>query len=83
MPLQEDSLDNPTIEELAQSGRRLAILCDSCGRFRYMNLARFAADQRISTLAETLKCASCRSEDVRALAISRDPDTGFWPAERS
>ncbi|MEP2707264.1 MAG: hypothetical protein ABJQ71_21615 [Roseibium sp.] len=75
--------DDPTVEELEQSGRRLAIVCGACSRFRYMKTHRFDASQKLSKIAEKLICASCSSKDVRAVPVSRDPDTGFWPAERS
>ncbi|MEP3049596.1 MAG: hypothetical protein ABJL55_17230 [Roseibium sp.] len=75
--------DDPTVESLEQSERRLAIICDACNRFRYMKTHRFDADQKLSKIAEKLTCASCSSTDVRAVPVSRDPESGFWPAERS
>jgi len=48
-----------------------------------MSAARFAGDQKISSLSETLKCSACGSKDVSAVAVSRNPDNGYWPAERS
>ncbi|MBG6206468.1 transcription elongation factor Elf1 [Labrenzia sp. EL_126] len=75
--------DDPTIEALGKSDRRLAILCGHCGRFRYMNGARFSQNQKVSALSETLSCGLCGSEDVTAIAVSRHPENGYWPAERS
>jgi transcription elongation factor Elf1 len=75
--------DDPTVKLVSESDRRLAILCSHCGRFRYMNSSRFAGNQRVSDLSETLTCAACGSRDVKAVAVSRDPDNGYWPAERS
>lgn len=72
-----------TIAELTSTGRRLGIRCDSCGRFRYMNAARFDPDRKVSDLSKDLSCSQCGSRDVRAVAVSRDPKTGFWPAEHS
>jgi len=75
--------DDPTIDTLLKTDRRLAILCGHCGRFRYMKSSRFAANQKVSSLSEALACASCGSKDVRAVPVSRNPDSGYWPAERS
>ncbi|GAB4516481.1 MAG: hypothetical protein Tsb0019_15900 [Roseibium sp.] len=75
--------DDPTIKVVSETDRRLAILCHDCGRFRYMNSARFEAHQKISDLGEQLKCSACGSRDVDAVAVSRNPDNGYWPAERS
>ncbi len=75
--------DDPTVEALVQSDRRLAIICKSCGRFRYMNSARFEGHKKVSSLSETLTCGTCGSEDVNAIAVSRNPESGYWPAERS
>lgn len=75
--------DDPTIEVLCDTDRRLGILCGHCGRFRYMSAARFAGDQKVSALSETLKCSACGSKDVSAVAVSRNPENGYWPAERS
>jgi transcription elongation factor Elf1 len=75
--------EDPTVDTLYKTDRRLAIFCRHCGRFRYMNFARFTADQKVSSLSETLSCASCGSQDVEAVAVSRDPDNGYWPAEHS
>ena len=76
-------IDDPTIEALFKSDRRLGIVCGHCGRFRYMNGSRFSQDQKVSALSETLVCSSCRSKDVKAIAVSRNPDNGYWPAESS
>ncbi|GAB2184978.1 hypothetical protein LAB1_22870 [Roseibium sp. LAB1] len=75
--------DDPTVDTLYKTDRRLAILCNHCGRFRYMNFARFTGDQKVSALSETLTCATCGSPDVEAVAVSRNPDNGYWPAEHS
>ncbi|ERP98811.1 hypothetical protein Q669_00715 [Labrenzia sp. C1B10] len=48
-----------------------------------MNFSRFTGDQKVSSLSETLTCASCGSRDVEAIAVSRNPDNGYWPAEHS
>lgn len=75
--------DDPTVNLVGETDRRLAILCNHCGRFRYLNSSRFSGDRRVSDLSKALTCAACSSRDVRAVAISRDPDSGYWPAERS
>ncbi|WP_269583011.1 hypothetical protein [Roseibium sp. Sym1] len=75
--------DDPTIEVLGKTDRRLGIQCHHCGRFRYMSAGRFSGDQKISALSETLKCAACGSKDVSAVAVSRNTDNGYWPAESS
>ena len=75
--------EDPTIEALGKSDRRLAILCGNCGRFRYMNGSRFSQDQKVSALSASLWCRSCGSKDATAVAVSRNPDNGYWPAERS
>ncbi|WP_421982291.1 hypothetical protein [Roseibium sp.] len=75
--------DDPTIEALGKSDRRLGIICHNCGRFRYMNGSRFSQEQKVSALSETLVCSSCRSRDVKAIAVSRNPENGYWPAESS
>lgn len=75
--------DDPTIDDLFETDRRLGIQCNYCGRFRYMNSARFEGEQKVSALGETLTCSTCGSTDVRAVAVSRNPDNGFWPAEHS
>jgi hypothetical protein len=75
--------DIATIGALRTSGRRLALLCGHCHRFRYMNDTRFAESARLDELAGSMTCARCGSEDVELQAVSRDPETGFWPAERS
>ncbi|WP_299472028.1 hypothetical protein [uncultured Roseibium sp.] len=75
--------DDPTIEALGKSDRRLGILCAHCGRFRYMNGSRFSQDQKVSTLSGLLSCNSCGSKDVAAIAVSRNPENGYWPAEHS
>ncbi|WP_299812079.1 hypothetical protein [uncultured Roseibium sp.] len=75
--------DDPTVEDLSKSGRRLAIHCDCCGRFRYMNALRFSGDKKVSALSKTLTCGTCGSSDVRAVAVSRNPGNGYWPAEFS
>ena len=75
--------DDPTVQVLCETDRRLAILCGHCGRFRYMSVSRFAANQKVSALGETLKCSACGSKDVSAVAVSRNPENGYWPAERS
>jgi len=48
-----------------------------------MSPARFSGDQKISELSESLKCSACGSKDVKAVAVSRNPDNGYWPAEHS
>ncbi len=48
-----------------------------------MSAGRFSGDQKISALSETLKCAACGSKDVSAVAVSRNTDNGYWPAESS
>ncbi|MES0879543.1 hypothetical protein [Roseibium sp. SCP14] len=75
--------DDPTVDALSKSDRRLAILCGYCGRFRYMNCAKFSQDQKVSDLSQSLRCGTCGSEDVTAVAVSRNPENGYWPAERS
>lgn len=75
--------DDPTLEELADNGRRLGIVCEDCGRFRYMKTTRFASQRTVSSLSGELTCSQCTSENVRAVPVSRDPQTGFWPAEHS
>ena len=75
--------DDPTVAALSKSDRRLAILCGYCGRFRYMNCSKFSSDQKVSALSQELRCGTCGSDDVKAVAVSRNPDNGYWPAERS
>jgi hypothetical protein len=75
--------DDPTVEVVCETDRRLAILCHDCGRFRYMNSSRFDAQQKVSDLAGLLKCSACGSRKVEAVAVSRSPVNGYWPAERS
>lgn len=75
--------DDPTVDNLYETDRRLGIKCNYCGRFRYMKSSRFDGSQKVSALSETLTCSTCGSEDVRAVAVSRDPVNGFWPAEHS
>ncbi len=75
--------DDPTVETLSKTDRRLAILCRYCGRFRYMNSSKFSGHQKISELSETLTCGTCGSTDVSAVAVSRNPENGYWPAEHS
>ncbi len=48
-----------------------------------MNSARFAGDKKVSAVSETLTCGTCGSRDVKALAVSRNPENGYWPAEHS
>ncbi|MTI44242.1 hypothetical protein E1178_11555 [Roseibium hamelinense] len=72
-----------TISDLALMGQRLAINCRSCGRFRYLKADKFAPDQKLSELQKELRCSRCRSDDVEALAVARDLESGYWPAERS
>ena len=72
-----------TVGSLREKGMRLGINCRHCHRFRYLNDSRFAETAGVADIAKNLKCARCGSTDVETLAISRDPATGFWPAERS
>lgn len=72
-----------TIGELRQADMRLAIDCHHCHRFRYLKDNRFAETENVSEIAKKLKCARCGSPEVETIAVSRDPQTGYWPAERS
>lgn len=75
--------EDPTIEALLDSNRRLGIVCSHCSRFRYMKAARYALDQKLSEVSASLTCSRCGSDEVNAVAVGRDAETGFWPAERS
>lgn len=72
-----------TIENLRAEGLRLGVVCSHCHRFRYLNDSRFANTETLGDIAKKLTCNRCRSTDVEAVAISRDPKSGYWPAERS
>ncbi|MBD1545991.1 hypothetical protein [Roseibium aggregatum] len=72
-----------TIEKLRAEGMRLGLVCGHCHRFRYLNDSRFADTETLGDIAKKLTCNRCRSTDVEAVAVSRDPKTGYWPAERS
>ncbi len=72
-----------TIEELRAKGMRLGVVCGHCHRFRYLNDSRFAETETLAGIAEKLTCNRCRSTEVEAVAVSRDPKSGYWPAERS
>jgi len=74
---------NPAIQTLADRDQRLGIVCDHCTRFRYLNAGRYAAGTRLSAISAALTCARCGSKEVKAVAVSRDPNNGYWPAERS
>ncbi|WP_420411200.1 hypothetical protein [Roseibium sp.] len=78
-----DAEQDLTIGTLEESDRRLGIICGHCSRFRYLKSARYAADLTLSALGASLTCSRCGSDDVQAIAISRDPENGYWPAERS
>ncbi|MBO6508462.1 MAG: hypothetical protein JJ979_08290 [Roseibium sp.] len=81
--LNAKNADDPTLDALSKSGRRLAIQCASCGRFRYLNAARFDSGKTVSAVSKELRCGTCGSTDVDAVAVSRDPSNGYWPAEHS
>ncbi|MFD1693899.1 hypothetical protein [Roseibium aestuarii] len=72
-----------TIRDLFSEDRRLGLICNYCGRFRYLNQARFELDTDIRTIAQGMACARCGSRDVETFAVSRHPRNGYWPAERS
>lgn len=75
--------DSLTISELRKAGKRLGLLCRHCHRFRYLNDSRFADAEAVAKIAKKLTCARCGSTEVETFAVSRDPKTGYWPAERS
>ncbi|WP_417681356.1 hypothetical protein [Roseibium sp.] len=75
--------DTLTIENLRTKGMRLGVVCGHCHRFRYLNENRFADTDTLGDIAKKLTCNRCRSTDVEAVAVSRDPKNGYWPAERS
>ena len=75
--------DDLTIADLFASDRRLAIICNHCGRFRYMRFNRYADTQKVAAIAQTLRCARCGSQDVDTVPVDRNPKNGYWPAERS
>ncbi|WP_298958206.1 hypothetical protein [uncultured Roseibium sp.] len=75
--------DDPTIDTLAQSDKRLGIRCDYCGRFRYLKISKFSGSQKVSDLSSGLTCAKCGAAEVNAVVVSRDPESGYWPAESS
>jgi predicted adenine nucleotide alpha hydrolase (AANH) superfamily ATPase len=79
-PDQDQDISLKTLEE---NGQRLGIICAHCSRFRYLKSARYAASLTLAALSASLTCSRCGSEDVKAIAVSRDPDNGFWPAEHS
>jgi hypothetical protein len=75
--------DTLTIEDLRAKGMRLGVVCGHCHRFRYLNDSRFADDESLAAIAKKLTCNRCRSTEVEAVAVARDPKSGYWPAERS
>ena len=82
----ENETDDPariTLKELRETGGRLGLNCRHCNRFRYLNAGRFDDTETLASLSDKLTCARCRSGDVEVLAVQKDPETGFWPAERS
>lgn len=72
-----------TIEALVADEKRLGITCNYCGRFRYLNLTRFALETVVSEIADEMTCAKCGSPDVQTAPVSRTQKNGYWPAECS
>jgi hypothetical protein len=70
-----------TIGELLESGARLGLFCDTCGRFRYLTTDRLPEQQVVKALADKLSCLRCWSADVATRPVRRDARTGYWPAE--
>ncbi|SON57665.1 hypothetical protein HDIA_4124 [Hartmannibacter diazotrophicus] len=69
-----------TFGDLSARAMRLAILCRSCGRLRYVR-STYPETAVVSDLAKTMQCVRCRSEDVELIGMERDRKSGFWPAE--
>jgi hypothetical protein len=70
-----------TIGALMASGARLGLVCDACGRFRYVKTDSLPEDQIVKAIADRLSCIRCWSDDVSTRAVHRDARTGYWPAE--
>ncbi|MBA5778315.1 hypothetical protein H2509_14390 [Stappia sp. F7233] len=69
-----------TAKDIRERGARLAVLCRDCGRLRY--LGRGVGDNETpAMLQQRLSCHRCGSREVEIRILSRDPVTGFWPAE--
>ncbi len=73
-------MNDETIGEVNERGARLALLCNHCGRLRYIR-NDFPETSTIKAVASTLKCHRCGTTDVNLKALVRDPQSGFWPAE--
>ncbi|MEJ8476457.1 hypothetical protein [Roseibium algae] len=81
--MQTEASADITIDDMRQQEKRLGLKCSHCHRFRYMSDARFDPDVHVSKIAENLKCARCGSTEVKTFPVSRDPASGYWPAEGS
>jgi hypothetical protein len=74
--------DTPlTVGELRAAGLRLGMHCAACARFRYLGMNRYEDESIVGEIGKTLICSRCRTRGLEVMAIKRDANTGFWPAE--
>jgi hypothetical protein len=74
--------DSLTVATIEARGLRLAMVCPDCGRFKYLRLHRYAADDTVGGISKKFICARCLSPAATAVLVERNTANGFWPAEQ-
>lgn len=79
--MKEEKPEPLTIADLVAAGMRLSIECHTCGRFRYLDPARFKGDDPVPQLPDRYSfICKCGSRDVTTRPV-QSIHRGEWPKE--
>jgi DNA-directed RNA polymerase subunit M/transcription elongation factor TFIIS len=82
--MSEEKRQPVTIADLHAAGMRLSIDCLKCGRFGYLDAARFRDDDPVPALPKRyrFKCGRCGSRKVTTRPM-QCIHAGEWPGENN